>query len=285
MVSLIAHLETQLDTKIVSYNRVSGGDINEAFKIITTSREYGVKSKRSKSAFDMLKAECEGLELLRNSNKIKVPEVVDFGTIDSTSYLLMEHIDSRAANSRDYYLLGKQLASLHNVSQDQFGLDHDNFIGSLPQKNPKSTSWHQFYLEHRLKPQLEMAADNHLLSSKEIPNTEYISATISALSKDVVPSLLHGDLWNGNYLIDTSGQPVLIDPAVYYGDRLVDIAMSKLFGGFGDPFYEAYDQHSPEITNVTEKIDLYQLYYLLVHLNLFGVSYKAAVVGCINRLF
>lgn len=285
MVDLISYLETVIGHDIISYNRVSGGDINHAFQLKTASTDYFLKSNNSTSAKQMLNAEFYGLEILRNANHIKVPEIIEVGNVEHTTYILMEMIESGTGSTRDFYQFGKQLAQLHNVSHSDFGLEHSNFIGSLPQKNTPSNSWTHFYLKCRLMPQFQLAITKNLLSKEDIPNQNIISNTIDLICKDVEPALLHGDLWSGNFLIEKSGMPILIDPAVYRGDRMVDIAMSKLFGGFHEEFYKGYYEASPKIIFKNQKIALYQLYYLLVHLNLFGISYKPSVISIINRLF
>jgi fructosamine-3-kinase len=182
-------------------------------------------------------------------------------------------------------LLGKQLANLHLNKSKTFGFNTDNFIGTLTQSNTTHQNWVDFYIEERLAPQLKIAVQKQLLSTVEVPETNTMKLKTTAFFKDVEPSLLHGDLWSGNYLIATNGTPYLIDPASYYGHSEVDIAMSLLFGGFGSSFYEAYHAVIHEETHTKARIELYQLYYLLVHLNLFGSSYYHSVKRIINKYF
>ena len=201
------------------------------------------------------------------------------------SFLILEWIESKRPDNKDFEELGKQLAALHQYSCKSFGLNHDNFIGSLNQTNKQHLNWTGFYIEERLLPQLHLAKAKGLLNPKEIPTTTTMQHFLKSLFKTVKPSLLHGDLWSGNYLISTNGAPYLIDPAVYYGHHEVDIAMTKLFGGFSNDFYKAYHDIIPKDTNTNQRIEIYQLYYLLVHLNLFGSSYYCSVTSILKRFF
>ena len=181
---------------------------------------------------------------------------------------------------------GTQLAKLHLNHKAKFGFTSDNFIGSLPQSNKQYSDWANFYWHERIAPQLKLAKQNNLLhASKIISEQTAIAVFEELLGKDVKPTLLHGDLWAGNYLIATDGTPYLIDPATYWGHSMVDIAMSKLFGGFGNEFYTAYHEIIPKTDNYNAQIDLYQLYFLLVHLNLFGRSYYGSVSSILKHYF
>ena len=282
---LVPHLETVLKTEITSFDRLSGGDINSAFRLRTTSQDYFLKTNDSVSALAMFKAESAGLAELRKADCIKIPRVTASGSVSGVAYLLMEFIPSKSGTSSQMSEFGNQLAELHACTRPSFGLTHDNFIGSLPQSNAQMESWPDFYVERRLEPQFQMAFERGLMSVSEIPSSSEMLNAISSICQDSKPSLLHGDLWSGNFLISEKGIPYLIDPAVYYGDCMVDIAMSKLFGGFSQAFYDAYFEKSVPIKNKSQKIDLYQLYYLLVHLNLFGTSYHPSVITIIKRLF
>jgi fructosamine-3-kinase len=182
-------------------------------------------------------------------------------------------------------LLGKQLANLHLNKSKTFGFNTDNFIGTLPQSNTTHHNWVDFYVEERLVPQLKIAIQRHLLTPAEVPDLSTMKLKTVDIFKYVQPSLLHGDLWSGNYLISKDGIPYLIDPAAYYGHSEVDIAMSLLFGGFDNSFYEAYHAVIPKETDTIARIELYQLYYLLVHLNLFGSSYYNSVKRITNKYF
>jgi fructosamine-3-kinase len=181
---------------------------------------------------------------------------------------------------------GHRLAELHQISTCKaFGWETDNFIGSLPRSNKQNTDWSDFYVSERLLPQLKLAMDKNHLKKNEIPSEGILLQTCRNLFPETSPSLLHGDLWSGNYLVSADRTPYLIDPATYFGHHEADIAMTRLFGGFGKAFYEAYSEHFPKVGGESERNDIYQLYYLLVHLNLFGGSYKASVKNILGRYF
>ena len=197
----------------------------------------------------------------------------------------MEYISSKRAEPADMRRFGEELAAMHQIHTDSFGLSSNNFIGSLPQRNQKHSNWTDFYLLERLLPQLKLARDQGALSRNDIPSEDVVWHKLAQLFPEVKPSLLHGDLWSGNYLISTTSVPYLIDPATYYGHYEVDLAMSKLFGGFSTAFYESHQEHLPTEREFEARTDIYQLYYLLVHLNLFGASYYSTVSGIIKRYF
>lgn len=281
-----AHIEYLLCIKIEQVQSVSGGDISNAYLLKTESERFFCKVNTDPSAFDMFWTEKSGLEAIAETKTIATPKVLLCEKLETGGFLLMEHIESKRASSTETELLGHQLAALHQLSiSESFGWETDNFIGSLPQSNKKHSDWKQFYTQERLLTQLKMAHDSGKLNAHEIPSEEGIFKSCENLFPDVRPALLHGDLWSGNYLISEKGKPYLIDPATYYGHYEVDLAMTRLFGGFGDSFYEAHSEHFPKIGGEAERNDLYQLYYLLVHLNLFGSSYKAAVITILNRYF
>jgi fructosamine-3-kinase len=281
---LTSHLEDILNTSIVSYRPLSGGDISAVFKVETKTGAYVLKCG-AKEKTSLFEAEAQGLDLIAKTQTIATPRVIAVGAHHETPYLLMEFIASKTPEKEDYITLGNQLAQLHNCYAEQFGLTLDNFIGSLFQKNTPSKNWIEFYSINRLGVQLELAVSKGLLNPKEIPSQKEIKSVLESLCSDVKPSVLHGDLWSGNYIIAKDGTPYLIDPATYYGHAEVDIAMTKLFGGFSSQFYEAYHDVIPVSSHYNERIDLYQLYYLLVHLNLFGRSYYNSVQRILKRYF
>ena len=233
----------------------------------------------------MFQGEQKGLQTIEATQTIAVPYVYLVDSFENKSFLLMDFVESKRPDSSDFQRLGTQLAELHQCSQSNFGFSDDNFIGSLPQSNTTHKNWVEFYWKERILPQLEMALDNQLLRKDEIPEEEKTIAVFNRFFGKVTPSLVHGDLWAGNYLISTDGTPYLIDPAAYYGHSLVDIAMSKLFGSFGQSFYDAYHEINPKSENYSQQIELYQLYYLLVHLNLFGSGYYSSVSSVLRKYF
>ena len=280
MKALVDYLSNLIGETISDYKPISGGDISSAFLLKTSKNHYFLKVNSGANAHTMFLREMSGLNSISKTNTISTPKVFNYGIYKGLSFLLMEYVETKTPSNGDFELLGNKLALLHKVTKNEFGFEEDNFIGSLPQSNRKHNSWINFYLEERIIPQIRLALSNSLLSRKDVPSKQRLNNVCKEFFNDISPSLLHGDLWSGNFLIASDGTPYLIDPAVYYGHHEVDIAMSKLFGGFGMPFYKAY-QDCFQFDSLTDgRIELYQLYYLLVHLNLFGSSY----VGAVNKI-
>ena len=233
----------------------------------------------------MFEAEAAGLDEIARSATIRVPRPVCFGSSAGSSWLALEHISFRPAGRHGMRALGRGLARLHRVTAPQFGWDRDNTIGATPQVNAPGSGWIAFWREHRLGFQLDLAARNghtgrlqqrggQLLEKLPEFFTDYTPA----------PSLLHGDLWSGNAGFDESGDPVIYDPAVYYGDREADIAMTELFGGFSADFYSGYNAEFPLAAGYARRKDLYNLYHVLNHLNLFGGGYGTQAERMIDQL-
>lgn len=279
------HIAEIIGEKIKAFRPVSGGDISKAFLLETSQNRYFLKVNNNQEALIMFQAEKLGLETIYKTNTIAVPEVFYCGAFEKQSLLLLEYIEPKRPEKKDFQKLGTKLAALHNISQTSFGFTSDNYIGRLFQSNKPHIKWEDFYCHERILPQLILAKSKGLLSKNEIPEITSLLKVLKDLSNNVTPSLLHGDLWSGNYIIATDGTPYLIDPAIYFGHNEVDIAMSKLFGGFDKSFYEAYQEYYPVGENSSASIDLYQLYYLLVHLNMFGNSYYGSVKGILSRYF
>jgi fructosamine-3-kinase len=233
----------------------------------------------------MFEAEADGLKAIAKTNAIKTPVVYAVNELDEEACLLMEYVPAKSPDSKDLEVFGTQLAVMHQNSSDYYGLKNPNFIGSLPQSNHKHDHWVSFYIKERLEPQFQMAINQNLLSKDDVPDAEKLKSVITSCCPNVKPSLLHGDLWSGNYLIAENGVPYLIDPAVYFGHSEIDLAMSRLFGGFGPSFYAAYYDINPSGPGESDRIAIYQLYYLLVHLNLFGKSYYKSVMEILRAHF
>lgn len=274
-------------SSIRSAQRVAGGDINEAARVETERDAYFVKWNRNPLP-DLFQVEAQGLELLAQPNVIRVPGV--YGHSEPAdgrpAFIVLEWVEQDGAGrSAAAETLGRQLAALHRETAPEFGLDHDNYIGSLPQPNAPMPSWIDFYRERRLGFQRQLAREKGRMPSQRDRRLgqvmEHLDRWID--DADVQPSLIHGDLWGGNYLIDTQSRPVLIDPAVYYGHREIELAFTELFGGFPAGFYDAYDEAYPLSPGYEERRPLYQLYHLLTHLNLFGESYGGSVDRILHR--
>jgi protein-ribulosamine 3-kinase len=279
------HIQNLVSDTIKNISTVQGGDISSAYKIITKTKAYFLKSNKRSEALDMFKAEAKSLQIIAQTDTIKTPEIIAVDRVGDDAFLLIEFVDCKSPNAFDMSLLGKQLANLHNITADGFGLEFDNFIGRLHQSNTQHKTWTDFYVHERLIPQLKLAKDKGLLNPLEIPSIQTMKSVCEPLFQNIKPALLHGDLWSGNYLIHTSGMPYLIDPAIYFGHAEVDIAMTKLFGGFASEFYNAYYEQIPKDADTDTRIELYQLYYLLVHLNLFGRSYYGSVISILKKYF
>ncbi|MEN8788493.1 MAG: fructosamine kinase family protein [Flavobacteriaceae bacterium] len=278
-------LERLIGTRLVKTLPVSGGDIARAYLLHTTTDRLFCKYFQDAKAIDMFRCEKEGLEAIQASGNINAPVVHYCDQIETGAVLIMQYIEARRPSASDMSTFGAQLALMHKETSPEFGWKSDNYIGSLSQTNNKHLNWVDFYVEERLEPQLEMARKKALLSSEELPSSEVMKNTLNEIAAKVKPSLLHGDLWAGNYLISSEGEPYLIDPATYFGHSEIDIAMSRLFGGFQDSFYQAYEEVLPSEGPVDDRIRVYQLYYLLVHLNLFGGSYYSGVKAILKSYF
>ena len=261
------------------FSPLTGGDINDVFLITAEEKKQVVKINNAEKFPGMFTAEKAGLEALQKPNVIDVPSVLGLGKIGNTAYLLLEFRESSAKNKDFWITFGKQMAALHKTTSKEFGFPQDNYIGSLPQQNNKSTSAADFYISQRLEPQLKLAKDKGY--ELEVQNSFF--RNISSIIPDERPSLIHGDLWGGNYLVNEEGNPCLIDPATAFAPREMDLAMMKLFGGFDNQMFEVYNQEFPLEPGFIERIPLWQLYYLLVHLNLFGVGYKAQVTSILKQ--
>jgi fructosamine-3-kinase len=261
---------------------VGGGSINAAHVLKGgDGRQYFVKLN-SASLVDMFAAEAEGLRELASARAIKVPDAICWGTSGNDCYIVMEYIALGGKGSGR--LLGEQLAALHRKQWDKFGWHRDNTIGSTPQPNTPSSSWVDFYHQQRLRFQLELAADHG--GNRLMTQGEHLMDNLQAFFSDYqpVPSLLHGDLWGGNYSTDRDGNPVIFDPAVYYGDREADMAMTELFGGFPHDFYASYNDAWPLDAGYATRKTLYNLYHVINHFNLFGGGYLSQADHMISSL-
>ena len=273
--SVKQNISDRLNATISSIKLLSGGDINRAAKLTTNRGSLFVKWNNNAPA-DMFEKEAKGLELLRSADsEIVVPEVLVHQAPGSNNpgFLVMEYIEPAGGSVNDSYRFGEQLAKLHQTSSDRFGLDHNNYIGRLPQSNSNHSEWISFFTEERIKPQLKMALDSGKIPVSINGNSERFFAKLDEIFPSCKPSLLHGDLWSGNYFFDSPGNAVLIDPAVYFGHPEVDLAFSKMFGGFSAEFYRGYESISPLEPGFENRIPVYNLYPLLVHVNLFGSGY------------
>ena len=262
---------------------VGGGDISQAWRLACTDASLFLKTGGS-SALDMFEAEAAGLVEIRGTATVRVPDVIATGSAAGTAFIALEWLELSSADATAERRLGEQLAALHQHTAERYGWSRDNTIGRTPQINRESSNWLEFFGQWRLGYQLGLAAGNGFDGALQQQGREVLER-LPQYFGDGEPSasLLHGDLWGGNWA-SCGGQPVLFDPAVYYGDPESDIAMTRLFGGFGEAFYEAYDALSPPRDGHQARVHLYQLYHVLNHLNLFGRAYHGRAVALMNAL-
>ncbi|HSY37987.1 MAG TPA: fructosamine kinase family protein [Polyangia bacterium] len=281
-----AAVEAALGAKVERLESLSGGDINDAYRaVLAGGRTVFVKTNDHADAA-MFPAEARGLAFLAAPQALAVPQVlaVSGGESGAPSFLVLEYLEP-GRRSKDFdERLGQGLAALHRSGAPGFGLDHDNFIGRLPQSNAARPTWAEFYVERRLDPQLRTAADSGRATRVMTQGFEALFRKMSQLVGPEEPaSRLHGDLWGGNLHATPGGEPCLIDPAVYGGHREMDLAMMQLFGGFSSRTFSAYAEAFPLARGHEGRVPLYQLYPLMVHVNLFGGSYGGSVEHALSR--
>ena len=275
--------KTGSKVQITEARAIGGGCINEAFALKTTVGKFFIKFN-SASAFPfMFEKEAEGLKILAHTNTISVPEVMGSAESGKMAYLVLQYIESGIPDNNFWNEFGTKLADLHRNTNEYFGLDHDNYIGSLVQSNKKHADFIEFFIVERIEPQLKEARNKGEFSQSDLRYFHSLFKSLHNIIPLEKPSLLHGDLWSGNFMVTTDSIPCLIDPAVYYGHREADIAMTQLFGGFQPEFYHAYNQAWPMEKDWQKRMDIFNLYPLLVHVNLFGGSYASQVLLIIRQ--
>lgn len=261
------------DVVVHNTQALSGGDINEVLRLSTSHGEFCVKRNSASLFPNMFEREASGLELLKSNSSFTVPNLITTGEEGEASFIIVEFIDSGNKASGFWEDFGRKLAEMHQHTSTFFGLSEENYIGSLSQSNKQHPEWDSFYAEERLIPQLALARDNQLMDTATCKKAERLCARLSEYFPEEPSALLHGDLWSGNYMVDAKGDPALIDPAVYYGHREMDLGMTLLFGGFDREMYASYNELYPLEKDWRERVELCQLYPVLVHVNLFGSSY------------
>ena len=269
------------DVQVIESQFLSGGNINTAAQVFSSEGVFFVKwnelGQHVEDRHDLFETEARGLALLHRADAIRVPVVIGHGEQQGRAYLILEYVDTGTTGPNYWEELGQSLALLHGHTQPKFGLSFNNYIGSLPQSNTPATNGHAFFFDHRLLPQAGLALYKGLLNKSLYDKLLTLRDRLPSLLPHERPALLHGDLWSGNVLITEEGSPALIDPAVYYGFREAELAFTKLFGGFDQRFYDAYDEAFPLADGFEERIPIYNLYPLLVHLNLFGSGYLSGI--------
>ena len=278
---IAAHIsQTQPKFEIVSHRPVSGGCINQGYAVSDGKRAYFVKLNEA-AKVEMFVAEALGLQEMAQTNTIRVPNPICWGIAERSTYIVLEWLNLGVAKVNSWQKMGRNLASMHRAtSSSGFGWKQNNTIGSTPQINNWTTNWVEFYATHRLGYQFQLANRK----GGHFPQQEELLAALPQLCHQVQPSLVHGDLWGGNAACTEGGEPVIFDPATYYGDREVDIAMTELFGGFPAAFYQAYSDAFPLESGYEQRKTLYNLYHILNHFNLFGGGYASQANRMISQI-
>lgn len=278
---LLEVLSLHLGQKVNTFfaESIGGGSINQTYRLQLPGNDSFFCKINSASRFPHLfLKEKRGLQVLAETGQIKVPKVVAYTAFDDNQVLLLEWIESGTKDKSFFSYFGRQLAALHQCHHHQFGFDADNYMGSVPQQNTFSNDWCTFFTEQRLQPLVKKCNAKNLLDANDINLFEKVYKRLPQIFDDAQqPALLHGDLWSGNYMCNEAGEPVLIDPAVYYGHPAMDLGMTTLFGGFDSAFYESYNDHLPLLVNHKEQWQICNLYPLLIHLLLFGKGYLSGI--------
>jgi len=262
---------------------VGGGSINDTYKISADNNNFFLKLNTAEKYPALFEKEKKGLEFISSKKIILAAAVVDIGIINDRQFLLLDWIEGGLKTELFWKKFGEQLAKLHYITNDHFGFIENNYMGALPQLNSLKTTWIDFFIDCRLKPQIKMANEKKLLPFNDISKLENLFSRLESVFNGEKPSLLHGDLWSGNFMCNENAKPVLIDPAVYFGHRSIDLAMTTLFGGFDKQFYESYNYHFPFPSNYREQWEICNLYPLLIHLNLFGSGYLGQIEAVLRK--
>jgi fructosamine-3-kinase len=261
-----------------------GGSINYTYKVtINGQPKFFLKLNEALSFPGLFEKEKNGLEFLSGQQCILIPPVILCETAGNYQLLLLRWVEGGVRNESFWKKFGEQLAKLHQTSHTHFGFAEDNYMGSLPQANTFTDHWTDFFIHYRLQPQIERARTKGLLDKSHVALFDALSRKLDTIFNPEKPSLLHGDLWSGNFMCNEQSLPVLVDPAVYFGHRSMDLAMTTLFGGFDKLFYDAYHYHFPLPSDYPEQWEVCNLYPLLIHLNLFGKSYLPGITHTLKR--
>ena len=269
--------------EVFSLSCLPGGSINEVYKVESSNGQFVMKLNSLSKYPNMFSTEAKGLMKLSESKTISCPEVIGVCELESHQILILAYISSGKRDKNFFEDFGVRLAHLHRNTSTAFGLDHNNYIGRLPQINHQEKKASDFFVNQRLLPQLNLAVANNSINKEMRDKFDTLFFKLETLIPNEPISLIHGDLWNGNFLVGEDGKVVLIDPAIAYGSRESELAMTLLFGGFDASFYTSYHQEFPLKDNWKERVQLWNLYPLLVHLNLFGGTYLRDIEINLNK--
>jgi fructosamine-3-kinase len=273
----------KLDIRTLHWKPVYGGSINSCFALQTEKSIFFCKINNATKFPHLFEFEQKGLELIGKQHIIATPQVIECFESNNHQFLILEWIKEGERTKAFWENFGKQLAQLHHVSHNAFGLDHSNYIGAIAQDNEWLADWNSFFIQKRIMPLVNQCYDLHLLDHGHLRSFQVLYKRIADLFERSSAALLHGDLWSGNFMCNEKQQPVLIDPAVYFGHRSMDLGMTTLFGGFDQAFYEAYHYHFPLPPQHQAQWAVCNLYPLLIHLLLFGKTYLSSIESTLQE--
>lgn len=272
------------NTNEIRFGSVGGGCINETYRISFGDQQFFGKVNSATKFPHLFEKESNGLKLIAKQNVINVPGVIDCFEMEGKQILLLQWINEGERTDSFWKKFGEQLAALHQITNERFGLDEDNYMGSVPQSNQPTAKWIDFFIHQRLQPLADQCLSQKLLSSTHQDQFVNLYKQLPSIFNDQQkPSLLHGDLWSGNFMCNENGEPVLIDTAVYFGHPSIDLGMTTLFGGFRSGFYESYNYYSPFNYHYKEQWQICNLYPLLIHLILFGKTYLSQIENILQE--
>jgi fructosamine-3-kinase len=267
----------------LQFQPIGGGCINQTGRLTATGKNFFCKINIASKFPQLFQKEGKALRYLSKQKVIKTPEVLDCIETGTEQVLILEWINSGPTTRQFWKSFGRQLAALHSISNSQFGWEEDNYMGSVEQSNQWIEDWSSFFTTQRLMPLAQKCLQQHLLTNKHLVQLEKVCERLNNIFEPEAPALLHGDLWSGNFMCSENEEPVLIDPAIYFGHRSIDLAMTTLFGGFDETFYEAYHYYFPLPRNYQQQWEVCNLFPLLIHLLLFGSSYRPQIERILHK--
>lgn len=274
----------QLNLGIETIVPIKGGDINDAFRIESFNKKYFLKVNSATNFPNLFIKEARALNTIKETKTFPIPKVLNLGEVGKDfQYLLLEWIEPSTPTVVNWEKLGRNLAKLHQNTNNQFGWSEDNYIGIVLQPNKFEDNWNDFYSQNRILPMMKLLKNKQLITSKQIKSAENLCKQFDSIFPKEKPALIHGDFWNGNIIAGEKGEFNLIDPAIYYGNKEMDIAMAKLFGGFDDTFFDAYQEINPLEPGYEERLPVTQLFPLLIHAYLFEGYYVKDVQTILKK--